>query len=138
MLNPNNRSHYRVKNNAKNTLIEAVADATHLACGDMGAEWVAKAGFPWVGVSIAVVWRYFYGVQPDADNCLAMLKSAFDAMVRAGVLGDDRKVIHLPMVLIKAKNKDAAGFTMTLRVLDDSVCPLCLTKTEAAFTNVEA
>ncbi len=125
-LNPNNRAHFRVKGKAKQDLIEMTTEATQIACGGLGQVGWKAAVFPWSEVSIQVVWRYFYGVRPDADNCLAMLKSAFDALVRSGVLEDDRHVIHLPMQLVKAKSKDDARFSMTIRKIDGTACPLCL------------
>lgn len=125
-LNPNNRAHYRKKGQAKQLLTEVVTEATQIACGSLGKRGWRAAEFPWSKVSIQVVWRYFYGVRPDADNCLAMLKAAFDALVCSGVLEDDRHVIHLPMELVKASSKDDAGFLMTIRKVDGTACPLCM------------
>ena len=35
--------------------------------------------------------------RPDSDNILAMLKPAFDGLTDAGLLADDRDLIHLPV-----------------------------------------
>jgi Holliday junction resolvase RusA-like endonuclease len=51
----------------------------------------------WRTATITVHWFSRTRTRPDADNALASLKAAFDGLVDAGVLADDREVTFAPI-----------------------------------------
>ena len=92
-LNPNSRPHFRKKaEKTKGYRLHAAEN------GKIGMREILSKSMPWRYVSIRATyfhktWRFL-----DRDNILASLKSAFDGMVDAGILTDDKDVTHLPVV----------------------------------------
>jgi crossover junction endodeoxyribonuclease RusA len=85
---PNARGHWRTRSKA----IKA-----YRACASLLARRPAEHQLRWREASIAVTWFSRTRTRPDADNALASLKAAFDGLVDAGVLADDREVTFAPI-----------------------------------------
>ncbi len=121
-LNPNNTNTHRMK---KAGLIAdqraAACVYSQIAVYDMN-DW-RSAKFPWNKVASQVVWYRKERRIIDADNALASLKSTFDGIVDSGVLGDDKALIHLPIVFEYDKDNPRIEITLTKTI--DGVCPLC-------------
>ena len=121
-LAPNRRPHWRQKAHAIGQYRGA---ARIVALSKMNACVRIPAGseFPWSNASARVVWNHS-GQQPDRDNALASLKAAFDGIADAGVIANDRELVHLPMTMIKV-DRGNEGVLIFVERCGESACPLC-------------
>ena len=98
-LSPNGRPHHlakakRVKEYRSESMMSAMCAVRDLGDSD-------SHGFPWLEAVIQIRWFAKTKSFPDADNALASLKAAFDGLVDAGVLSDDRRVTYPPVEIAK-------------------------------------
>lgn len=91
VLSPNARCHWAVKAKATKYLRQSVCSLAKEAMGIQKRKWNTA--------NCKVIWYARTRRRMDRDNCLAMLKAAFDGLVDAGVLIDDCGLTHLPLEL---------------------------------------
>jgi len=53
----------------------------------------------WTEATIQATFRFTTARRRDPDNCLAALKAAFDGLRDAGLIADDNRLTHLPVVI---------------------------------------
>lgn len=114
-LMPNARAHYRPK-------AKATADARLLAAQTAviaGYELfgnTAPPEFPLEEAVAAVTWKLGgrRSTPPDRDNALAACKAYFDGLTDAGLLTDDRGLIHLPLEVLPAEPKVPGELTIRI------------------------
>lgn len=102
-LSPNHTVGSRGQRLAKSAKVKRYrnesCEAAMVAVADL-EDWRA-CGFPWLEAVIQIRWFAKTKPFPDADNALASLKAAFDGLVDAGVLSDDRRVTYPPVEIAK-------------------------------------
>jgi Holliday junction resolvase RusA-like endonuclease len=130
VLSPNKRPHWRTKAAAVSQYRGVAKIAAMIAVGTDRKAFEA-AQFPW-GCATAQVHWFHAGIQPDRDNVLSSLKSAFDGIADSGVIGNDRELIHLPVQFYKV-SKDEQGVIITVTKSDGHVCPTCGQSTEGGL-----
>lgn len=89
VLSPNARTHWAVKAKATKYLRQSVCVLAREANAGKSSKWMSA--------TCKVLWYAKTRRRMDRDNCLAMLKAAFDGLVDAGVLVDDCGLTHLPL-----------------------------------------
>jgi len=94
-LSPNGRSHWRTKAKAVKAYRKRAADEAMVAAYENRA---ARRSMPWSKATISVTCYHKTARHMDEDNIVASLKPAFDGLVSAGILTDDRDVTVLPPV----------------------------------------
>lgn len=104
-LSPNSRCHWAVKNKVK----KAYKDEVWLAC--------LKADAPRKRALTATLQcRFYYGTKRrrDSDNALASIKYGVDSLVDYGILADDDKITHLPIIMGYDKLRPRLEMTITI------------------------
>lgn len=107
VLSPNARPFWAVRASAAKAMREAAAHVTRQAIWQDGI-----TDHPWPAARIDV-WWLFAGVQPDADNCIARLKSAIDGIADACIVANDN-VIQLGAVQFERVKRKEQGVVLTL------------------------
>jgi crossover junction endodeoxyribonuclease RusA len=91
VLSPNARTHWAVKSRATKALrCMAYLEVRKVCLGQSKG---------WTTADCKVTWHAKTRRRMDRDNCLAMLKAAFDGLVDGGLLVDDCGLTHLPLEL---------------------------------------
>ena len=111
-LSPNARSHWRPKARATRSYRTAAAF--------YGRHALASAGIDGGWTSAEVQAEFFFPTthRRDADNLLASLKAAFDGLADAGIVANDRDLIHLPVR--QTKDRDDPRVVLTIRRRTDA------------------
>ena len=97
-LSPNARPHYMAKAKATAEYREIAKEEAMIWCADH------KNTFPWDRATIELTFFFQREGRRDPDNLLASCKAAFDGLRDAGVLTDDDKITHLPVIRYKDKD----------------------------------
>lgn len=97
-LHPNSRPHWRAK--------AAATKKYRRAVGMLAMEQLGRVE-PWKSATCYATFYVRDKRRRDADNALASLKAAFDALRDAGVIEDDSGLSHAPVRFIV--NRDRAG-----------------------------
>jgi len=106
-LKPNARPHHFAKAKAKKW---------YRSMSNIAARELLNATMPWKEAEIRVAYHHKTRRFCDPDNILASLKSAFDGLVDAGVLADDRDVTYPPVV--REHDKENPRVELTVICLD--------------------
>lgn len=102
-LSPNARVHWRKKSEAvKNYRLHSFV-----------ASYQGKHNPRWPAATTQATFYFKHKRRRDKDNFNAMLKSAWDGMVDAGLLKDDDQLTHKPTVFETDKDNPRVEITIT-------------------------
>lgn len=101
-LSPNSRCHWAVKAKA--------VKRYRRSAGVIARARLGRAKAPrWRRAQVLAVFFLPDGRVRDPDNLMACLKPAWDGLVDAGILADDRGLVILPPILKRATDEDGPG-----------------------------
>lgn len=100
---PNARTHWAAKANATALLRRRTFAAASALPAELRQQWASAH----VQLTLRVATRR----RRDADNVIASCKAVFDGLTDAGVILDDDRLTHHP-VLFEVVPKDAVGLTV--------------------------
>ncbi len=92
-LSPNERTHWGRLSKLKKSHRRAAYYAARHAMNEQGI-----SGIPWVRCSVQVYWFAKRKPFPDGDNATAILKSVFDGIADSGIVKNDKRFIHQPVL----------------------------------------
>lgn len=111
-LSPNARTHWRPKARATRSYRTAAAFYARDAMATAGI----RGG--WTDAEVQAQFFFPTSHRRDADNLLASLKAAFDGLADAGVVTNDRNLIHLPVMQSKDRDDPRVVLRITPRRTD--------------------
>lgn len=92
-LSPNARCHWRAKAEQTRKHRHWASIRTTAAMNGLG--WRCKPR--WINATVQATFYFKDRRRRDKDNLLASLKSVFDGITDAGIIGDDSGLTHLPV-----------------------------------------
>lgn len=109
-LKPNSRPHFREKAKQKAYYRNHASEEAQVAVWKKPR---TSLTMPWTEVTIKVTYYHKTKAFADRDNILASMKAAFDGLVDAGLLTDDRDVTYLPVVREHDKDEPRVELVIT-------------------------